>query len=61
MVDIPEKLIDNSNYLNQDTELHKSINAYQIEKKAVGINKYYSRAVDKRITKKSVKWNLVNK
>ena len=61
MVDIPEKMIDNSKHINQSTVLHLDKKPYQIERKAVGDNKHYSFAVDKRITKKSVKWNLVNK
>lgn len=61
MVDIPEKMIDNSKYINQSTVLQVGKNPYQIERKAVGVNKHNSFAVDKRITKKSVKWNLVNK
>ena len=47
MVDIPEKMIDNSKYINQSTVLQVGKNPYQIERKAVGVNKHNSFAVDK--------------
>ena len=61
MVDIPEKMIDNSMYIIEYTVLRVRNNPYLIERKAVEVNKYNSCAANKRITKKSVKWNLVNK
>ncbi len=61
MVDIPEKMIDNSKHINKNTVRQDSKIPYQIERKAVGVNKHNSCAADIRITKKSVKWNLVNK
>ena len=61
MVDIPEKMIDNSRHIIKYTVLQVRNNPYLIERKAVEVNKFNSCAANKRITKKSVKWNLVNK
>ena len=52
MVDIQEKMIDNSKYINQSMVLLMSIIPYQIEKKAVGVNKHNSCAADIRIMKR---------
>ena len=61
MVDIPEKMIDNSRYIIKYTVLQERNIPYLIERKAVQVNKYNSCAANKRIMKKSVKWNLANK
>jgi hypothetical protein len=61
MVDIPEKMIDNSRHIIKYMVLQVSKNTQQIVRKAVEVNKHNSSAANKRITKKSVKWNLVNK
>jgi hypothetical protein len=61
MVDIPEKMIDNSRHIIKYTVLQVRNNPYLIERKAVEVNKYNSCAANKRRTKKSVIWNLVNK
>ena len=61
MVDIPEKMIDNSRHIIKYTVLQERNNPYLIERRAVEVKKYNSCAANKRITKKSVKWNLVNK
>ena len=52
MVDIQEKMIDNSKYINLNTVLQEYKIPYQIEKKAVGVNKCNSCAADKRIMKR---------
>jgi hypothetical protein len=52
MVDIPEKMIDNSRHIIKYTVLNEINNPYQIERKAVGVNKHNSCAADKRITKR---------
>ncbi len=48
----PEKMIDNSIPLNRITVLQQSKFQYQIERKAVGVNKHNSCAAEKRIMKR---------
>jgi hypothetical protein len=52
MVDIQEKMIDNSKHINQNTVLLGNKIPYQIERKAVGVNKHNSCAAEKRIMKR---------
>ena len=52
MVDIQEKMIDNSKHINQNTVLLENKIPYQIERKVVGFNKHNSCAADKRIMKR---------
>ena len=52
MVDIQEKMIDNSMYIIQNTGLLENRIPNQMERKAVGVNKQNSCAADKRITKR---------
>jgi hypothetical protein len=52
MVDIPEKMIDNSKHINKNTVRQDSKIPYQIERKAVGVNKHNYCAADKRIMKR---------
>jgi hypothetical protein len=42
MVDIQEKMIDNSKHINQNTVLLGNKIPYQIERKAVGVSKHNS-------------------
>ena len=52
MVDIYEIMIDNLKRINQNTVLQEYTIPYQIESRAVGVNKHNSRAADKGIMKR---------